>query len=103
MTEHNISLNDETDETGASDEQTDLDRLAEHCDNQIEWLSYKITEGRIRDTEQFKVRLKACRTLSTLVRTRMNVEEKRQLDELGAEIMELERSIEREQAEEGRR
>lgn len=93
MTEHDVSI--DTDDIDPADP-TDLEGLADRCDEQIEWLSYKITEGRIHDYDSFNARLKAVRALSTMVRTRLQVEEKMQLDDLNRELAELEAELERE-------
>ena len=63
--------------------------MLEKLDDAIEELTYKITEGRIRDDERERTRCKMYRTLGYLIRTRRKVLEDATLQELEAEIEEL--------------
>ena len=65
------------------------DAMLEKLDDAIEELTYKITEGRIRDDERERTRCKMYRTLGYLIRTRRKVLEDATLQELEAEIEEL--------------
>jgi hypothetical protein len=79
-----------TEHTPEPDLRTDnYDIMLEQLDNVIEELTYKITEGRIRDDERERTRCKMYRTLGYLVRTKQQVLEDVTLQELEAEIEEL--------------
>lgn len=79
-----------TEHTPKPDLRTDsYDVMLEQLDNVIEELTYKITEGRIRDDERERTRCKQYRTLGYLVRTKQQVLEDVTLQELEAEIEEL--------------
>lgn len=67
----------------------DYDDMLRTIDDAVEELSDKIENGRIRDPERDKVRLKMYRTLGYLIRTRRQVMEDATLQELEAEIEEL--------------
>lgn len=67
----------------------DLDIMIEHLDRTIGTLVEKIENGRIRDPENEKVRLKQYRTLGYLIRTKRKVLEDKTLEELEAEVEEL--------------
>ena len=67
----------------------DYDEMLRTVDNAVEELSDKIENGRIRDPERDKVRLKMYRTLGYLIRTRRQVMEDATLQELESEIEEL--------------
>jgi len=78
------------DSTPQPDLRTDsYDVMLEQLDKAIEDLTYKITEGRIRDDERERTRCKQYRTLGYLVRTKQQVLEDVTLQELEAEIEEL--------------
>ena len=79
-----------TDTTPEPDLRTDnYDVMLEQLDSAIEELTYKITEGRIRDDERERTRCKMYRTLGYLIRTKKKVLEDVTLQELEAEIEEL--------------
>lgn len=79
-----------TDDTPQPDLRTDsYDVMLEKLDKAIDELTYKITEGRIRDDERERTRCKMYRTLGYLIRTRRQVMEDATLQELEAEIEEL--------------
>jgi len=79
-----------TDRTPEPDLRTDnYDVMLEQLDKTIDELTYKITEGRIRDDERERTRCKMYRTLGYLVRTKKQVLEDVTLQELEAEIEEL--------------
>ena len=79
-----------TTSTPATDLRTDdYDRMLATIDDAIEELSDKIENGRIRDPERDKVRLKQYRTLGYLIRTRRKVMQDATLQDLEAEIQEL--------------
>jgi len=79
-----------TDTTPEPDLRTDnYDVMLEQLDKTIEELTYKITEGRIRDDERERTRCKMYRTLGYLIRTKKQVLEDVTLQELEAEIEEL--------------
>jgi hypothetical protein len=67
----------------------DYDNMLDDLDRAIEELTEKIENGRIRDPERDKVRLKMYKTLGYLIRTRRKVMEDATLQELEAEIEEL--------------
>ena len=67
----------------------DYDEMLARIDDAIAELSDKIENGRIRDPERDKVRLKMYRTLGYLIRTRRKVMQDATLKELEAEIEEL--------------
>jgi hypothetical protein len=67
----------------------DYDVMIEQLDKAIENLTYKITEGRIRDDERERTRCKMYRTLGYLIRTRRQVLEDATLQDLEAEIEKL--------------
>ena len=67
----------------------DYDDMLRTIDDAVEELSDKIENGRIRDPERDKVRLKMYRTLGYLIRTRRQVMEDATLQELEAEIEEM--------------
>lgn len=67
----------------------DYDEMLATVDDAIDELSDKIENGRIRDPERDKVRLKMYRTLGYLIRTRRKVMQDATLQELEAEIEEL--------------
>jgi hypothetical protein len=78
------------DSTPKPDLRTDnYDVMLEQLDKTIEELTYKITEGRIRDDERERTRCKMYRTLGYLIRTKQQVLEDVTLQELEAEIEEL--------------
>jgi hypothetical protein len=79
-----------TDSTPTPDLRTDsYDTMLEQLDKAIDELTYKITEGRVRDDERERTRCKMYRTLGYLIRTRRQVLEDATLQELEAEIEEL--------------
>lgn len=79
-----------TDSTPTPDLRTDsYDTMLEQLDKAIDELTYKITEGRVRDDERERTRCKMYRTLGYLIRTRRKVLEDATLQELEAEIEEL--------------
>lgn len=67
----------------------DYDVMLEQLDGAIEEITDKIESGRIRNPEHEKVRVKYCRSLGYLVRTKRQVLEDKTLDELAAEIEEM--------------
>ena len=82
-----------TESTPTPDLRTDsYDAMLEKLDKAIDELTYKITEGRIRDDERERTRCKMYRTLGYLIRTRRQVLEDATLQELEAEIEELKAS-----------
>jgi len=70
------------------------DIMLEQLDNAISELTEKIENGRIRDPERDKVRLKMYRTLGYLIRTKRKVLEDKTLEDLEAEIQELKEASE---------
>ena len=67
----------------------DYDNMLDDLDRAIDELTEKIENGRIRDPERDKVRLKMYKTLGYLIRTRRKVMQDASLQELEAEIEEL--------------
>jgi hypothetical protein len=68
---------------------TDYDGMLETIDVAIEECQRKIEEGRIRDPEREKVRVKQWRALGYLINVRRQVANDRDLEELAAEVEEL--------------
>ena len=68
---------------------SDYDAMLAELDNAIAELTEKIENGRIRDPERDKVRIKQYRALGYLIRTKQQVLEDVTLQELEAEIEEL--------------
>lgn len=68
----------------------DYDTMLEQLDGAISELTEKIENGRIRDPERDKVRLKMYRTLGYLIRTKRQVLEDTTLQELEQRLDELE-------------
>jgi len=68
----------------------DYDTMLTQLDGAIEELTEKIENGRIRDPERDKVRLKQYRTLGYLIRTKRKVLEDTTLQELEQRLAELE-------------
>lgn len=68
----------------------DYDTMLTQLDGAIEELTDKIENGRIRDPERDKVRLKQYRTLGYLIRTKRKVLEDTTLQELERRLDELE-------------
>lgn len=64
----------------------DYDVMLDQLDSAIEELTSKIENGRIRDPETEKVRIKYYRTLGYLLRTKRKILEDATLEELEAEI-----------------
>lgn len=62
------------------------DAMLEKLDRTMETLVDDIENGRIRDAEKEKVRLKQYRTLGYLIRTKRQVLEDKTLEELAEEI-----------------
>ena len=67
----------------------DYDKMLDQLDKAIDELTYKVTEGRIRDDERERTRCKQFRALGYLIRTRRKVMQDVTLQELEAEIQEL--------------
>lgn len=65
------------------------DVMLEQLDGAIGVLEDKIENGRIRDPDREKIRLKQYRTLGYLIRTKRKVLEDKTLEELEAEIQDL--------------
>jgi len=79
---------------GANTEETtvdtvDYDSMLEDLDVAIEEARYKIENGRVRDPEREKVRIKWVRALAYSVNVRRQVANDRDLQELAEEIEEL--------------
>ena len=72
----------------------DYDTMLRQLDGAIEALEEKIENGRIRDPERDKVRLKQYRTLGYLIRTKRKVLEDTTLQELEQRLAELEQDRE---------
>jgi hypothetical protein len=68
----------------------DYHTMLRQLDGAIEALEEKIENGRIRDPERDKVRLKQYRTLGYLIRTKRKVLEDTTLQELEQRLAELE-------------
>jgi uncharacterized membrane protein len=68
---------------------SDYDDMLAELDKAIAELTEKIENGRIRDPERDKVRIKQYRALGYLIRTKQQVLEDVTLQELEAEIEEL--------------
>ncbi len=68
---------------------SEYDEMLEDLDRAIGELTEKIENGRIRDAERDKVRVKQYRALAYLIRTKQQVLEDVTLQELEAEIEEL--------------
>jgi len=70
------------------------DVMIEQLDTAIGEIVEKVENGRIRDPENEKVRIKYYRALGYLVRTKRQVLEDKTLEDLEAEIQELKRARE---------
>jgi len=68
------------------------DVMIEQLDTAIGEIVEKVENGRIRDPENEKVRIKYYRALGYLVRTKRQVLEDKTLEDLEAEIQELKRA-----------
>ncbi len=75
------------DESGSG--RSDYDDMLETLDVAIEEARYKIENGRVRDEEKEKVRIKWVRALAYAVNVRRQVTNDRDLDELAEEVAEL--------------
>lgn len=73
------SLRDETDE------------MIRKIDVSIEELTRKITEGRVRDPEKERVRIKRHRALASALETRADLLETRELEKLHQKVQKLEK------------
>lgn len=69
--------------------QNSYDAMLATLNNTINQLTDRIENGRIRDVETEKVRIKQYRALAYLIRTKQDVLEDKTLDELADEIEEL--------------
>jgi len=67
----------------------DYDSMLEDLDVAIEEARYKIENGRVRDAEREKVRIKWVRALAYSINVRRQVANDRDLQELAEEIEEL--------------
>lgn len=71
------------------DDPGEYDAMLEQLDKTIDSLADKIENGRIRNPEHEKVRIKQYRCMAYLVRTKRKVLEDQTLEELAAEVEEL--------------
>lgn len=77
------------DENSPTVETTDYDSMLDDLDVAISEARRKIDEGRVRDPEREKVRIKWVRALAYAVNVRRQVANDRDVEELAAEIEEL--------------
>ena len=83
----------QTDSPPTPDLGTDnYDAMLEKLDTAIEEVTDKVENGRIRNPEHDKVRIKYYRTLGYLVRTKRQVLEDKTLEELEAEVQAIKES-----------
>ena len=75
----NLSIEEETDE------------MIRKLDVSIDELTRKIEEGRVRDCEKERVRIKRHRALSNALKTRANLVEQRELQELHEKVNRMQR------------
>jgi len=75
-------------------ETVDYDSMLEDLDVAIEEARYKIENGRVRDAEKEKVRIKWVRALAYAVNVRRQVANDRDLQALAEEIEELKEAYE---------
>lgn len=86
-----------------TDDETDLDRAADSeydkmisdLDLGIDEIREKIKTGRVRSPEHDKVRIKYYRALGYLIRTKADVREKKDLEELAERIEQVREQQER--------
>lgn len=99
-----MSKNDSPSETlfDATDteEPDEIGTMINQLDDAIENINDKIADGRVRDPEKEKVRLKYHRTLGYLIRTKRKLVEDKTLSELSAEVEAL-KEARREAADQG--
>ena len=72
--------------TGTDVEPTEIETMIGQLDGAIESITDKIENGRIRDPETEKVRIKYYRTLGYLIRTKRKLVEDQTLSDLADEI-----------------
>lgn len=69
--------------------QSDYDAMLEKLDSSIEILQHKIEDGRIKDPDKEKVRVRYHKELRQTVATRLEVVEQRDLDDMADTIEEI--------------
>lgn len=85
-----MSSNASTHVDGVNLSTTDYDELLEDLDIAIDEVRRKIEQGRVRDPEREKVRVKQFRTMGYLVNVKRQVAQDRDLEELAEKLEELE-------------
>lgn len=72
---------------------SEIDDMIERCDVALDELQRKIDSGRVRDADKERVRVQWMSTLSTMLRTKRQLIEARQVDELAERIEALEDEV----------
>ncbi|MGA2677000.1 MAG: hypothetical protein ABSE83_08925 [Methanobacterium sp.] len=76
-----------------NDEDLILSKNLEILQEQIELISDKIKNGKIKDIKKEELRIKLIRTLCYLCKTHADIKEKQELEELRIEVEDLKESI----------
>ena len=75
------------------DDVSEIESMIERCDTALDELERKIEKGRVRDPESERVRAQWVSTMSTMLRTKRQLIEAKQVDELADRIAELEEEL----------
>ena len=76
-----------------STDMSEIESMIDRCDVALDELERKIEKGRVRDPEAERVRAQWVRTMSTMLRTKRQLIEAKQVDELADRVAELEEEI----------
>jgi hypothetical protein len=90
--EHEIDVPDDVEK---SDDPSEIDEMITQCDDALEVMQDRL-HGRIRSPENERVRCQIVGNISTMLRTKKQLIEMREIEELADEIMELREAVERE-------
>ena len=72
---------------------SEIENMIDRCDTALDELERKIENGRVRDPEAERVRAQWVSTMSTMLRTKRQLIEAKQVDELADRVAELEEEI----------
>ena len=75
------------------DDVSEIENMIERCDVALDELERKIENGRVHDPENERVRTQWISTMSTMLRTKRQLIETKQVDELADRVAELEEEI----------
>ena len=89
MTEHNVEIDTETEET------SDIESMIDQCDHALDVATDRL-DGRYRNHDSERIRCQYLSQISTLLRTKKQLIEAREMDRLNDDLAALEAELERE-------